>query len=113
MYSKEIIENLNKDIKQFKHVHQIEEGMNKSFEGVSRLVMLDRYAFKDTEKTTLKTGDFVILTIKQDPKFPARGHGVILHIDWGNNEAVVKVSDEFINVLDDEEEAEKIGRAHV
>src|SRR5699024_3319629 len=80
-------------------------GMERVFEGVSRLVMLDRYSFKDTEKKTLKEGDFVILTIKSDPKFPARGHGIIQSIDWDNNKAVVKVSPEFNGVLDDPEEA--------
>ena len=51
--------------------------MKITHKGVSRLVMLDRYAFKDTEKKTLKEGDFVVLTIKEDPKFPARGTGFI------------------------------------
>ena len=32
---------------------------------------------KDTEKKTLKAGDFVVLTVKADPKFPARGLGTI------------------------------------
>src|SRR5699024_10567497 len=64
-----------------------------------------RYSFKDTEKRTLKVGDFVVLTIKSDPKFPARGHGYIKSLDWENNKAIVKVSPEFNGVLDDSEEA--------
>src|SRR5690625_5417158 len=68
--------------------------------------MLDRYAFKDTEKKTLKQGDFVVLTVKADPKFPARGFGFIQSIDWDNKEALIKISDEFIHILDDESEIE-------
>ena len=41
--------------------------------------MLDRYSFKDTEKETLTEGDFVVLTIKEDPKFPARGLRILLN----------------------------------
>src|SRR5690625_288141 len=106
MYSQELINRLNEDIKEVPQVHPIENGMEKVLEGVSRLVMLDRYSFKDTEKKTLKEGDFVVLTIKQDPQFPARGHGIVRFIDWENNKAVVRVSDEFNHVLDDSEEAE-------
>ncbi|MEW8987162.1 MAG: vitamin B12-dependent ribonucleotide reductase, partial [Bacillus sp. (in: firmicutes)] len=73
--------------------------------GVSRLVMLDRYTFKDTEKITLTAGDFVVLTIKEDPKFPARGLGFILDIDWEKKTAQVLVDEEFRGVLDDPEEA--------
>src|SRR5699024_4043554 len=56
---------LNEDIKQFPQVHPITDDMHITHDGVSRLVMLDRYAFIDTEKKTLKQGDFVVLTIKQ------------------------------------------------
>src|SRR5690606_27827214 len=68
------IERLNEDIKKFPQVHPITPDMHRTLSGVSRLVMLDRYAFKDIEKTTLKQGDFVVLTVKEDPKFPARGY---------------------------------------
>jgi len=54
--------------------------MKTTFEGVSRLVMLDRYTYKDTEKKTLGVGDLVILTVKPDPKFPARGIGEVVRI---------------------------------
>ncbi len=100
------IESLNKDIEQFPQVHPITPDMHITHEGVSRLVMLDRYSFKDTEKKTLKKGDFVVLTIKQDPKFPARGYGFIKSIDCKNNEAEIVVAEEFRSVLDDEVEAE-------
>src|SRR5690625_1422885 len=80
--------------------------MKLTHEGVSRLVMLDRYAFKDTEKKTLKQGDFVVLTVKPDPKFPARGYGFIKSIDWQNQQAEIKVADEFCSILEDEIEIE-------
>ena len=100
------IESLNEDIAQFPQVHPITPDMHITHEGVSRLVMLDRYAFKDTEKKTLKVGDFVVLTVKQDPKFPARGYGFVQSIDWEQNEAEILVAEEFRSVLEDEVEAE-------
>src|SRR5690606_22559297 len=80
--------------------------MKITHKGVSRLVMIDRYAFKDTEKITLTEGDFVVLTIKEDPKFPARGLGFIKKIDWESKVAEVLVEDEYRNSLDDEKERE-------
>ena len=68
--------------------------------------MIDRYSFKDTEKKTLKPGDFVVLTIKEDPKFPARGLGYIQSIDWKENKAEILIEEEYRNVLDDPKEQE-------
>ncbi|HSU79594.1 MAG TPA: ribonucleotide reductase, partial [Candidatus Angelobacter sp.] len=51
-------EALNKDIAEFPQVFPITDNMTTTRSGVSRLVMLDRYAFKDTEKKTIKSGDF-------------------------------------------------------
>ena len=99
-------EKLNKDIQQFPQVHEITDDMKLTHKGVSRLVMLDRYAFKDTEKRTLSEGDFVVLTIKEDPKFPARGLGFIQHIDWTTNKAKVLVEEEYRGVLSKEVEVE-------
>lgn len=99
------VERLNEDIDVFPQVHPITSDMHITKKGVSRLVMLDRYTFKDTEKRTLKEGDFVVLTVKDDPKFPARGYGFILELDWEHNKAKVLVDEEFQNVLDDPEEA--------
>ena len=59
------IEQLNKDIEGFPQVHPITEDMTLTHKGVSRLVMIDRYSFKDTEKKTLKAGDFVVLNGKR------------------------------------------------
>jgi len=97
---------LNDAIKLFPQVHPITEDMKITFKGVSRLVMLDRYSFKDTEKMTLTEGDFVVLTIKEDPKFPARGTGFILNIDWEQKKAKVLVDEEFRGVLEKQEEIE-------
>ncbi len=98
------IERLNKDIAIFPAVHPITPEMHITHKGVSRLVMLDRYSFKDTEKITLTEGDFVVLTIKEDPKFPARGLGYIKKIDWEEKKATVYVEEEYRGVLDKEEE---------
>ncbi len=100
------VERLNKDIQLFKHVHPITPDMHITHKGVSRLVMIDRYAYKDTEKITLSVGDFVVLTIKEDPKFPARGLGFINAIDWEEKVAEVIVEEEFRNALDDPIERE-------
>ncbi|GHH96967.1 vitamin B12-dependent ribonucleotide reductase [Neobacillus kokaensis] len=98
-------ERLNEDIRLFPQVHPVTPDMKITHKGVSRLVMLDRYTFKDTEKITLTKGDFVVLTIKEDPKFPARGLGTITEIDWEKKKAKVLVEEEFRGVLDDTEEA--------
>ncbi|WP_028783188.1 vitamin B12-dependent ribonucleotide reductase [Thalassobacillus devorans] len=100
------VERLNKDIRQFPQVHEIEPNMKITHKGVSRLVMLDRYAFKDTERLTLGEGDFVVLTVKEDPNFPARGLGFIDSIDWEAKKAKVKVEQEFVHVLDNDKEQE-------
>ncbi|GAB4073476.1 hypothetical protein GCM10028778_09790 [Barrientosiimonas marina] len=96
---------LNEDIKRFPQVYAITRDMKLTHKGVSRLVMLDRYAFKDTAKLTLKEGDFVVLTVKSDPEFPARGLGFIHSVNWDNQTAMVQIGSEFVSVLDDEEEA--------
>ncbi|GAB2552094.1 ribonucleoside-diphosphate reductase alpha chain [Gracilibacillus alcaliphilus] len=98
------VEQLNQDIAHFPQVHPITPDMKITHKGVSRLVMLDRYAFKDTQKQTLKTGDFVVLTIKEDPKFPARGTGFILEINSDTDKAKIQVESDYLHVLEKEEE---------
>lgn len=100
------IDQLNEDIKQFDPVHPIDESMKITHSGVSRMVMIDRYSYKDTTKKTLKEGDLVVLTIKPDPKYPARGIGFIESIDWKNNEASVWIEPEYRGNIDDPEEQE-------
>ncbi|MDC7719976.1 vitamin B12-dependent ribonucleotide reductase [Priestia megaterium] len=97
------VEKLNSDIERFPQVHPITPDMKLTHKGVSRLVMLDRYAFKDTGKLTLSEGDFVVLTVKEDPKFPARGLGYVESINFEQKTAVVKVEDEFRGALSPEE----------
>ncbi|MBB5354453.1 ribonucleoside-diphosphate reductase alpha chain [Anoxybacillus mongoliensis] len=97
------VDKLNKDIRLFPQVHPITPEMHITYKGVSRLVMLDRYSFKDTEKLTLSVGDFVVLTVKEDPKFPARGLGFIVELDWENKKAHVLVEEEYRHVLEGEE----------
>lgn len=99
-------EQLNKAIKLFPQVHPVTPDMRITHKGVSRLVMIDRYSFKDTEKITLAEGDFVVLTIKEDPKFPARGLGFIKHINWEQKTADVQVDEEYRSALDDPKEME-------
>ena len=100
------IEKLNKDIGLFPQVHEITADMNMTHKGVSRLVMLDRYSFKDTKKVTLTEGDFVVLTVKDDPKFPARGLGFIRSINWEKKTAKVWIEEEFRGSLTDELEVQ-------
>lgn len=97
------VDKLNEDIRLFPQVHPITPEMHITYKGVSRLVMLDRYSFKDTEKLTLSVGDFVVLTVKEDPKFPARGLGFIVELDWENKKAHVLVEEEYRHVLEGEE----------
>lgn len=102
-YNSKQIESLNNDIKQhFPHVHPIDFGMSKTFEGVSRLVMLDRYTQKDISQTTLKEGDLVVCIAKEDPKFPARAIGNIQKIE--GNEAYILLEDEYSMTAPDQKD---------
>lgn len=97
---------LNADIAEFPQVHPITEDMNIEHSGVSRLVMIDRYSFKDIEKKTLKVGDFVVLTVKEDPKFPARGLGFITALDKENRKADIWIEKEYRSAIDNPESME-------
>lgn len=94
---------LNQDIQLFPTIHTIETSMHITHSSVSRLVMIDRYAQKDLEKITLKEDDFVVLTVKEDPKFPARGLGFIVSINKADNQATVYVEEEYRGSLEGEE----------
>ncbi len=98
------VDALNQDIAAFSQVHPISSDMKITHKGVSRLVMIDRYSFKDTKKQTLKVGDFVVLTVKEDPKFPARGLGYIVSIDKELNKAEVMIEEDYRSAIDDAEE---------
>lgn len=104
LYSLEQIAKLNSDIEKFPDVFPIEIlEMDKVHEGVSRLVMLDRYSFKDMEKVTLSYGDLVVAKIKNDPQFPALGIAYIDQIDWVNRKVWITVEEEFRGSLEDPE----------
>lgn len=95
---------LNSDIERFPQVYPVTEDMHITHKGVSRMVMIDRYSFKDTAKLTLSEGDLVVLTVKNDPKYPARGIGTVKKLNWGRNEAQVLVEDEYRSAIEDEKE---------
>lgn len=97
---------LNEDITQFPPVHPITNDMSIVHSGVSRLVMIDRYSFKDTEKKTLKVGDFVVLTVKEDPKFPARGLGFIKSLNKEDGVAEIWIEQEYRSSIDNPKEQE-------
>lgn len=78
------MEKLNRDIALFPHIAPITTDMKIARKGVSRTVMLDRYAFKDVMRITLGVSDLVVLTYKDDPKFPKRGYGYVTAIEDGN-----------------------------
>lgn len=97
---------LNKDIEKFPHVFPITEDMHITHSGVSRMVMIDRYSFKDTKKETLSEGDLVVLTVKADPKYPARGIGYVQSLDYYHNEAEILLEEEYRGTLEDSTEIE-------
>ena len=97
---------LNKAIEQFPQIFPMTDDMHITHKGVSRMVMLDRYAFKDSAKATLTAGDLVVLTVKNDPKYPARGIGVVQEIDTTRNEALIWLEEEYRGALEDAYEKE-------
>jgi ribonucleoside-diphosphate reductase alpha chain len=109
MYTDAIKESLNNDIEQFSEVFPIEPEMVTTRKGVSQLVMLDRYSFKDTEKKTLKVGDFVIFSVVDDPKFPSRALGYITGIDRKINQATITVNESFVGMAGGETVVRPLG----
>lgn len=59
------------------------------FNGVSKLVMLDRYSLRDDSLVTLKEGDLVVTEVKYDPKYPTQGYGHVTKIE--GNKVTVKI----------------------
>ena len=94
---------LNRDIQKFDNVAPITGQMTQTFEAISRLVMLDRYSYKDTEKTTLGPGDLVVAIVKRDPTYPARGIGIVQSVQGEDVE--IQVEEEYLGRLDPEEQA--------
>lgn len=105
MYSKNTINNLNKTIENnFSHLFPIENDFNMAFDNVSRLVMLDRYSQKDKDLATLAIDDLVIVTLSNDPTFPARGVGYVT--DISDDKVSVEVLEDYKNQIKDDEEYE-------
>lgn len=105
MYSKALINKLNHDIEHnFPFLFKVEEHFKTAHDGVSRLVMLDRYAQKDRRLETLSEGDLVLTVVRDDPKFPARGVGYIQSLDRNSETAVILIEEEFRVSLESDEE---------
>ncbi|WP_342274071.1 vitamin B12-dependent ribonucleotide reductase [Spiroplasma endosymbiont of Phycita roborella] len=102
MYSESLKNNLNEDIsKHFTHLKTIEKDYKITHEGVSRMVMLDRYAQKDKNLITLKRGDLVISIIREDAIFPTRGIGYVVE-ELENQVYAIKIEDEYLGSIDPE-----------
>lgn len=105
-YSNETIIKLNEDISShFPHIFPIEEDFTTTHEGVSRLVMLDRYSQKDRSLKTIGIKDIVVTIVKDDPKFPSRGVGEVIAVDYGEEVLVIKLEEEWRGSLENESEA--------
>ena len=99
-YNAKSIEKLNNDItSRFGHLFPITDDMEKTFSGVSRLVMLDRYTQKDLSLETLSVGDLVITIVKNDPKFPSRGIGNVLEIN--GDYVKIKLEEAYRGIAED------------
>lgn len=97
---------LNQDIANFDGVFPVTENMHMTFEGISRLIMLDRYAYKDPNGKTISQGDLVVLTTHPDPQYPSRGLGIVKSIDEADNLLTIEVEEAFRSSLEDAEEAQ-------
>ena len=106
IYPKATIEKLNSDIERnFPYLFKVEDNFVTTHEGVSRLVMLDRYAQKDRTLVTLGIGDVVLTVIKEDLKYPARGIGVVRGINLDEETVVIEIDEEFRLTLENDEES--------
>lgn len=105
-YQSQTIKKLNSDIEaNFPHIFPIENDFHVTHSGVSRLVMLDRYSQKDRGLKTLGVGDVVLTIVRDDPKFPARGIGVVQDLDHTQEVATILLEEEWRGSCEDEEEA--------
>ena len=98
-YTQEHAERLNKQLgEKYPHLIKIDDSMNISYDGIARMVMLDRYSQKDTGLQTLVKGDLVVAKIKNDPKFPTLGTGFVLEINADN--VKIQVEEEYRGQID-------------
>ena len=106
-YTDTTIQKLNEDIKNhYPHLFAIEDDYHIAHEGVSRLVMLDRYAQKDRNLQTLGVGDIVVTIVKDDPTFPARGIGTVTSLDKDEEKVEILLEEEYRGSLEDPNESE-------
>ena len=103
-----MVNKLNNDIKNhFPLIFPIEESYHITHQGVSRLVMLDRYAQKDRDHITLGPDDLVLTVVKDDPVYPSRGIGVLKEIVEDNGTfCIIEIEEEWRGSLTDPEEIE-------
>ncbi len=105
-YLSNTISKLNRDIKaNFTHLYPIEDNYHVTHSGVSRLVMLDRYSQKDRSLKTLGEGDVVVTIVRDDPKFPARGIGVVQSIDLEQELVTILLEEEWRGSCENQQEA--------
>lgn len=98
-YSKLHVAQLNEVIiNHFPHLLPIDSSMHISYDGISRMVMLDRYAQKDLNLKTLAVGDLVIAKIKYDAKFPTLGTAFVK--SFTNETVEIQVEQEYISQID-------------
>lgn len=94
MYSKAVVEQLNKDLAEHFHlISEVQATDKMTHSGISRLVMLDRYAQTDKELKTLAVGNIVLTVIKDDPKYPAKGIGTVQKIN--GDDVTILIDEEF------------------
>ena len=106
MYNKSTILNLNEDLaKYYPHLTLVEDDFKLTYEGVNRLVMLDRYAQKDLGLQSLRVDDIVLTVIKDDPKYPARGVGRVVEYNKDEESVTILIDQEFRATLEDPTEA--------
>jgi ribonucleoside-diphosphate reductase alpha chain len=99
-YNQSLIEKINHEISTFfPHLFLIDPSMERTFEGVSRLVMLDRYSQKDVNQMTLSSGDLVLCVVKDDPKFPSRGLGYVTRVE--EDKVYIHLEEEYQGIATD------------
>ena len=98
---------LNKDIEIHfvNEIKKISPSFHMHFEGISRLIMLDRYAQKDEELITLGIGDLVLTVVKNDPFFPTKGIGFVEKID--DDIVTIKLEKDYLHAIDPNDENEE------
>jgi ribonucleoside-diphosphate reductase alpha chain len=100
---------LEEELTQFPHlkIPVIGEVLTK-FEGLQRLIMLDRYSRKDTTLKTLKNGDIVLVVVKPDKKYPVVGYGKVVTV---NNNKTVAIDLEYPAAIDTGEDPSNLVRS--